>query len=149
MLAIVRGNPHPVGPFCSMHQTCKQTRKERYEPSFLWASDKANPFHTHTHTPTRTEEMASILGTPDKQHRRHGKDWEGPWVCLGLTTGNPCGCGSKNRYQNGTLVSGNMDQNLPNPFCLILSHRESMCCLGFRPSPSKLKGRAPGPGSAR
>ena len=32
------------------------------------------------------------------------------------------GGGSKNRYQNGTLVSGNMDQNLRNPFCLILSH---------------------------
>ena len=26
-----------------------------------------------------------------------------------------CGCGSKNRYQNGTLVSGNMDQPLRNP----------------------------------
>ena len=23
-----------------------------------------------------------------------------------------CGCGSKNRYQNGTLVSANMDQTL-------------------------------------
>ena len=33
-----------------------------------------------------------------------------------------CGCGSKNRYQNGTLVSRNMDQNLRNPSCLILSH---------------------------
>ena len=32
------------------------------------------------------------------------------------------GCGSKNRYQNGTLVSGNMDQHLRNPSCLILSH---------------------------
>ena len=32
------------------------------------------------------------------------------------------GCGSKNRYQNGTLVSGNMDQNLHNPSCLILTH---------------------------
>ena len=32
------------------------------------------------------------------------------------------GCGSKNWYQNGTLVSGNMDQNLRNPSCLILSH---------------------------
>ena len=32
------------------------------------------------------------------------------------------GCGSKNRYQNGTLASGNMDHNLRNPSCLILSH---------------------------
>ena len=32
------------------------------------------------------------------------------------------GCGSKNRYQDGTLVSGNMDQNLHNPSSLILSH---------------------------
>ena len=36
----------------------------------------------------------------------------------------PCGCGSKNRYQNGTLVSGNMDQNLRKPSCLILSHTQ-------------------------
>ena len=34
------------------------------------------------------------------------------------------GCGSKNRYQNGTLVSGNMDQNLRTPSCLILSHTQ-------------------------
>ena len=34
------------------------------------------------------------------------------------------GCGSKNRYQNGTLVSGNMDQNPHNPSCLILSHSQ-------------------------
>ena len=32
------------------------------------------------------------------------------------------GCGSKNRYPNGTLVGGHMDQNLRNPSCLILSH---------------------------
>ena len=32
------------------------------------------------------------------------------------------GCGSKPRYQNGTLVSGNMDQNLRNPSSFILSH---------------------------
>ena len=32
------------------------------------------------------------------------------------------GCGSRNRCQNGTLVSGNMDQNLRNPPCVILSH---------------------------
>ena len=36
--------------------------------------------------------------------------------------GKTCGCGSNDRYQNGTLVSGNMDQNLLNPSCLILSH---------------------------
>ena len=29
---------------------------------------------------------------------------------------------NKKRYQHGTLVSGNMDQNLRNPSCLILSH---------------------------
>ena len=28
----------------------------------------------------------------------------------------------KNRCQNGTLLSGNVDQNLRNPSCLILSH---------------------------
>ena len=37
------------------------------------------------------------------------------------------GCGSKNRYQNGTLVSGNMDQNLPTPSRLILSHTQLPC----------------------
>ena len=39
------------------------------------------------------------------------------------------GCGSKNRYQNGSLVSGNMGQNLRNPSCLILSHTQ----MGFEP----------------
>ena len=32
----------------------------------------------------------------------------------------------KKRYQTGTLVSGNMDQNLRNPSCLILSHTHIM-----------------------
>ena len=45
------------------------------------------------------------------------------------------GCGSKNRYQNGTLVSGNMDQNPRNPSCLILSH--SHFPLGFPLKPAK------------
>ena len=31
------------------------------------------------------------------------------------------GCGSKDRYQNGTMVSGNMDQTLRNPGSLILT----------------------------
>ena len=40
------------------------------------------------------------------------------------------GCGSKNRCQNGTLVSGHMDQNLRNPLLLnFLSHP----LLGFPP----------------
>ena len=34
------------------------------------------------------------------------------------------GCGSKKQYQNGTLVSGNMDQNLRILSCLILSHTQ-------------------------
>ena len=34
------------------------------------------------------------------------------------------GCGSKNRYQNGTLVNGNMNQNPRNPSCSILSHTQ-------------------------
>ena len=45
------------------------------------------------------------------------KLWEWTGFC-----GFPYGCGSKNRYQNGTLLSGNMDQNPRNPSCLILSH---------------------------
>ena len=32
------------------------------------------------------------------------------------------GCGSKNRYQNGTLDSGNTEQNLRKPACFISSH---------------------------
>ena len=32
------------------------------------------------------------------------------------------GSGSKNRYQNGTLLSGKMDQHLRNPSWLSLSH---------------------------
>ena len=43
------------------------------------------------------------------------------WFHFGVYTN---GCGSKNRYQNGTLVSGNMDQNPRNPSCLFLSHSQ-------------------------
>ena len=45
------------------------------------------------------------------------------------------GCGSKNRYQNGTLVSGNMHQNLRNPSCSILSHSHidvSLVCTTYQ-----------------
>ena len=41
------------------------------------------------------------------------------------------GCGSKNRYQNGTLVTGNMDQNPRNPSSLILSHTHLGIQEGF------------------
>ena len=44
----------------------------------------------------------------------------------------------KKRYQNGTLVSGNMDQHLRNPSCLILSHTHmvfSESSLLARPKP--------------
>ena len=46
--------------------------------------------------------------------------WEQCPFCFPLNP--PCGCRSKNRYQNETLVSGNMNQNLQNPSWLILSH---------------------------
>ena len=44
------------------------------------------------------------------------------------------GYGSKNRYQNETLVSGNMDQNLRNPSSFLLSHchiHVDVTCLRF------------------
>ena len=44
------------------------------------------------------------------------------------------GCGSKNRYQNGTLASGNMDQNLRNP-----------PWFSFEPQPSKQRLHEVGP----
>ena len=44
-----------------------------------------------------------------------------PVPLVNITIG---GCGSKNRYQNGTLVSGVMEQNLRNPPWLILSHAQ-------------------------
>ena len=66
------------------------------------------------------------------------------------------GSGSKNRYQNGTLARGNMDQNLRNPPCLILSHthilphlgdaqRNSTPHKGFRLRLGGLPGRRPHP----
>ena len=46
-----------------------------------------------------------------------------PWpLRFGVFAKEPLGCGSKKRYQNRTLVSGNMDQDLRSPSCLILSH---------------------------
>ena len=41
---------------------------------------------------------------------------------LGANYAPPFGSGSKNRYQNGTRVSGDMDQNMRNPSCLPVSH---------------------------
>ena len=62
----------------------------------------------------------SPLGDPffDKPKRDVGLSTFQPQLELCL----PYGCGSKNRYQNGTLVSGNMDQNPRNPSWSILSH---------------------------
>ena len=49
--------------------------------------------------------------------------FKNPWLTLGFSgLGAYHPCGSKNRYQNETLVSGSMDQNLRNPRSLILSH---------------------------
>ena len=42
------------------------------------------------------------------------------------------GCVSKKRYQNGTLVSGNMDQSLHNPSCFILSHTQIVLRAALR-----------------
>ena len=39
-----------------------------------------------------------------------------------IEVAKPHGCVSRIGTPNGTLVSGNMDQNLRNPSCLILSH---------------------------
>ncbi|CAJ1385361.1 unnamed protein product [Effrenium voratum] len=47
----------------------------------------------------------------------------------------------KKRYQNGTLVSGNMDQNLRHPSCLILSHTQTAVgrhCAGLTLTPCAL-----------
>ena len=41
---------------------------------------------------------------------------------VNMNSWSQSGCGSNNRYQNGNLVSANMDQDLRNPACLILSH---------------------------
>ena len=48
-------------------------------------------------------------------------------LCLAVLEGGnvaimPCGCGSKIGTPDGTLVSGNMDQNLRSPGGLILTH---------------------------
>ena len=54
------------------------------------------------------------------------------------------GCGSKNRYQNGTLVSGNMYQNLRNPSShthMALAYPQAFCgpnLLGKREAPETL-----------
>ena len=62
------------------------------------------------------------FGTPERQLPfclpSKGQHWGS--AMFGHT--HACGCGSKNRYLNGTLVSGHIDQNLRNPSCLILSH---------------------------
>ena len=52
------------------------------------------------------------------------------------------GCGSKIRYQNGTLSNGNMDQILRNPSCLILSHTHLSFWLALSPHPPPKPHRA-------
>ena len=54
----------------------------------------------------------SLVGLPSTQ----------PLGAFTMKNTLPCGCGSKNRYQNGTLANGNMSQTLRNPSCLILGH---------------------------
>ena len=61
------------------------------------------------------------MGVPQKERNR---------IVPGLCS---CGCGSKIGTPNGTLVSGNLNQNLRNPSCLILSHTQ----IGFRNHPQR------------
>ena len=55
------------------------------------------------------------------------------------------GCGSKIGTQNGTLVSGNMDQNLWSPRGLILTHTHtgSLSDIAFS-KPKRGQGRVSG-----
>ena len=75
------------------------------------------------------EGLAKLLdgldGGTSWQDRLSLKRWvlrPGDWAIPSAGYQLPCGCGSKNRYQTGTLASGNMHQNLRNPSSLILSH---------------------------
>ena len=60
---------------------------------------------------------------PPNSHRILNQEKPFVKTTIGLNLA-PYGCGSKNRYPtlNETLVCANMDQNLRNPSCLILSH---------------------------
>ena len=90
--------------------------------------------HTHTHTQKGGKKNSSDIA----QLHAHCVNWElpgtvgsppkacGAFASLRVSQRPTCGCGSKNRYQNGTLVSGNMDQNLRNPSCFISSHTHVM-----------------------
>ena len=91
-----------------------------------------------TLAPWQTKKRPTSLGRPT--HAYH-VGWKQQWdpyrmnqlLAPGLhgpsVHRKPYGSGSKNRYQNGTLVSGNMDQNLRTPPCLILSHSHMLRVL--------------------
>ena len=65
--------------------------------------------------PLRQGEWKTTPGTPPGKERRLIS-------APASNTDEHMAVAQKKRYQNGTLVSGNMDQNLRNPSCLILSH---------------------------
>ena len=94
----------------------------------------------------RNPAKMSRASGPERQIPRHsekclsenlGKWASGPWIAI--RPSNPASRSTqfresypqsklavahKNGTQNGTLVSGNMDQNLRNPSCFILSHAQ-------------------------
>ena len=78
--------------------------------------------HASVRNPYRCLSFYMSITIPSKTKKRWLRFW-GPGSDHPQRKGRSIyGCGSKNRYQNGTLVSGNMDQNLRNPYCFILSH---------------------------
>ena len=115
---------------------------------FFWWSDASGCFNAWALNDSFG--VPPFVGHPGRQTKRVGSSWlvlkrsqQGQGglyflvsqatfiaravpVCPGVPVNSiaqkPNGYGSKNRYQNGTLISGNMDQHLRNPSSLILSH---------------------------
>ena len=73
-------------------------------------------------------------GSVPEAHRSGGpapgsESWA-QWGSRGTDFESHLAVAQKTGTQNGTLVSGNMDQNLRNPSCLILSHTHFLFQLG-------------------
>ena len=93
-----RFNTNPEGVYTpGKHEACEPTCGASAASHSAWVHSKGIGVNA---SPGRSNLEVLALGSRNK--------WQ--WL--------------KNRYQNGSLISGNMDQNLRKPSCSILSHTQ-------------------------
>ena len=81
------------------------------DPGINWLLLGSEPFGKVTRLTRLATPQVAPLGAKKGARSDGSPQVKWPWL-------------KKPEFQNGTLVSGNMDQNLRNPSCLILSHTQ-------------------------